>query len=179
MNKWTTLFWLAVGVAAAAVANLLVNHYGPSSTPYVAFGLIGADLVVRDRLHLNLSGLARWGVIGVLIALGSLVTYIINADAGDIALASVCAFSAALVVDTLVFSVAKPLGAQRRVNVSNTFGAATDTLIFFSIAFGLGVIPFVLLFGQFTAKIAGGAIWGLFLVREEEEEHAMARSAQV
>lgn len=104
----------------------------------------------------------------MLIAVGSLITYLLNQDAGSIALGSVVEFAAAMVVDTLVFQAARPLGRQRRVNVSNTFAAAADTLIFFAIAFGLSIIPFVLLFAQFTAKVAGGAIWSLFVIGEDE-----------
>jgi queuosine precursor transporter len=164
------VFYGLLMLGAAIAANLIVNHYGPSSTPYVAFGLIGCDIVARDRLHLNLVGMTRWLTIGALIALGSLATYIINQGAGDIALASVVAFALALTVDTVVFQLARGLDPHRRVNVSNLFAAGTDTLIFFAIAFGLGNVPFYLLFGQFTAKVAGGAVWALFLVRHDADE---------
>lgn len=161
---------LALGVGSALVANLLINHYGPTWTPYVAFGLIGVDLVVRDKLHLDLNGLQRWCAIGALIALGSLATYLVNRDAGTIALASVSAFAAALVVDTAVFAAAAPLGAQKRVNVSNAFAAGTDTLVFFAIAFGLSAVPFFLIFAQWCAKGWGGALWGTLMVRERPAE---------
>lgn len=157
-------------LAAIVVANLIVNHYGPTVTPYVAFGLIGCDIVVRDRLHLNLTGMTRWLAIGSLIAAGSLLTYLINQNAGPIALASVTAFAAAMLVDTAVFTAAAPLGIQKRVNASNAFAAAADTLIFFAIAFGLSVIPFILIFAQFTAKVAGGALWSIVVVKEHEPE---------
>lgn len=71
-----------VGIVAA---NLIVNHYGPSVTPYVAFGLIGFDIVGRDRLHLDLHGHSRWLAIGTLIAIGSIVTYLLNQNAGVVA----------------------------------------------------------------------------------------------
>lgn len=169
----------ALILAAIVAANLIVNHYGPSVTPYVAFGLIGFDIVGRDRLHLDLHGPARWLGIGCLIALGSAITYALNADAGPIALGSVTAFAAAMVIDTLVFEVASPLDAHRRVNVSNAFAAAVDTLVFFAIAFGLSAIPFALLFAQFTAKVAGGALWALIVVREDEPEELYAPDAAV
>jgi uncharacterized membrane protein len=159
----------ALVLAAIVAANLIVNRYGPSVTPYVAFGLIGFDIVGRDRLHLDLAGPTRWTAIGGLIALGSILTYALNAGAGPIALGSVCAFAAAMVVDTLVFQAAGGLDAHRRVNVSNAAAAAVDTVVFFAIAFGLGAIPFVLLFAQFTAKVAGGALWALLVVREAED----------
>lgn len=169
MKPSTVLTGLLV-LAAIVVANLVVNHYGPSSTPYVAFALIGFDIVGRDRLHLDLNGPARWLSIGILIALGSALTYLLNQGAGPVALASVTAFAAAMVVDTAIFAAAAPLDAHRRVNVSNAGAAAADTLIFFAVAFGLGAIPFILIFGQWTAKVAGGALWSLLVVRERGAE---------
>lgn len=168
--KITTAVTGLLVLAAIVVANLLVNHYGPSATPYVAFGLIGFDIVGRDRLHLDLHGHARWLAIGMLIALGSGITYLLNQDAGAVALGSVTAFAVAMIVDTVVFQLASPLGPQRRVQTSNVVAAAADTLIFFAIAFGLGAIPFVLLFAQWTAKVAGGAVWALLVVRERTED---------
>jgi hypothetical protein len=168
--RWSHLFFCGLFLAAVVAANLLVNHYGPSSTPYVAFGLIAFDLSARDRLHLELDGSQRWVVLGVLIALGSALTYLLNNGASEVALASVVAFAAAMIVDSLLFILGAPLDAQRRVTVSNTGAAATDTLIFFAIAFGLSTVPFVLIFSQFTAKVAGGAIAGVLVVREHPGE---------
>lgn len=170
MVKWSVVAVYVLALAGITAANLLVNHYGPSSTPYVAFALIGLDIAARDRLHLNVHGIYRWLTIGSLIVCGSVITYLVNQNAGDVALASVCAFAAAMVVDSLVFEAARPLDAHRRVNLSNVFAAATDTLIFFWLAFPgpLSLIPFALIFGQWTAKVAGGAIWGFLLVRETD-----------
>lgn len=162
--------YLALMVVAAAAANLAVNRWGPSSTPFVAFGLIGLDMTARDRLHLGLDGMTRWIMIGTAIALGSIVTYAINASAGTIALASVCAFAAALTVDTVVFELARRLDPHRRVNVSNACAAAVDSLVFFAIAFGLANVPFVLLFSQWTAKVAGGALAALLIVRQHSAD---------
>src|SRR3954470_3901753 len=119
MKLFTNLGYGLLFLAAIVVANLIVNHYGPTVTPYVAFGLIGCDIVVRDRLHLNLSGATRWLAIGSLIAIGLLVTVLLNQNAGPVALASVTAFAAAMVVDTAVFTVASPLSIHKRVNLSN------------------------------------------------------------
>jgi queuosine precursor transporter len=149
-----TAIYASLILVAVVVANLLVNAHGPSVTPYVAAGLIGFDIVGRDRLHLDLSGPARWAALGVLIGAGSLLTWLLNPDAGDIALASVAAFAGAMVVDSIVFEL--------------------DTTVFFAIAFGLGAVPFVLIFSQWTAKVAGGAIFGMLLVRERRPEPAGA-----
>lgn len=167
----STLAYGLLFLAAIVAGNLIVNHYGPPATPYVAFALIGCDIVVRDRLHLNLAGAGRWLAIGSLIAIGSGITYLVNQDAGSIALASVSAFAAAMIVDTIVFALASPLDPHRRVNLSNAVAAAVDTVLFFAIAFhGLSAVPFLLIWSQWTAKVAGGWLWSLLLVREHDAE---------
>jgi uncharacterized PurR-regulated membrane protein YhhQ (DUF165 family) len=45
----------------------------------------------------------------------------------------------------------------KRANVSNVAGAALDSLIFPTIAFG-ALMPHIVLM-QFVAKVAGGAVW--------------------
>ena len=46
-----------------------------------------------------------------------------------------------------------------RVNGSNVVGAAVDSLVFPTLAFGAFLWPIVL--GQFAAKVAGGVLWSL------------------
>ncbi|MCZ2895188.1 hypothetical protein MTR01_14260 [Burkholderia thailandensis] len=55
-------------IAAVVAANLSVAHFGPASTPINAFLLIGLDLAIRDRLHLNWRGRALWARMFALIA---------------------------------------------------------------------------------------------------------------
>lgn len=157
----------ALFLAAIVAANLLIARFGPPATPYVAFALIGLDLVARDRLHLSWSSSRRerWVKLGILIGLGGLLAYLVNADAGRIALASVVAFTAAGVTDTFTFQAARKLDTQRRVNTSNVFAAAVDTLVFFAIAFGLSHAIWAFVFAQFFAKVAGGTVWALLLHR--------------
>lgn len=162
--------YVALMLVAALAANLAVQHWGPSSTPWVALALIGCDLTARDGLHLSLSGLARWFAIGIAIALGSLLTYLVNQGAGPIALASVVAFAGSLTIDTIAFAATARFDAHRRVVISGALAAAADTLIFFGIAFGWGAVPFSLMAFQWSMKVTGTALWGLFLVRGEAAE---------
>jgi uncharacterized PurR-regulated membrane protein YhhQ (DUF165 family) len=46
---------------------------------------------------------------------------------------------------------------MRRANASNVAGAAIDSLVFPTIAFGV-LMPQIILM-QFAAKVAGGAVW--------------------
>jgi queuosine precursor transporter len=42
---------ILVYLLAVVAANLAVAHFGPASTPLVAFALIGLDVTARDALH--------------------------------------------------------------------------------------------------------------------------------
>lgn len=151
---------IAIGIYAIAMtlANLSVAQFGPSITPINAFILIGLDLALRDWLHVRLKALHM----GVLIVSTGLLTYALNPAAGIIAIASACAFSAAALVDWATF--AKLRGSWLfRANGSNIAGAAVDSLVFPTIAFG-ALMPHIVAM-QFVAKVVGGAMWAFVLNR--------------
>jgi uncharacterized PurR-regulated membrane protein YhhQ (DUF165 family) len=144
--------------AAMIIANLSVATFGPSITPINAFVLIGLDLALRDWLHVRLK---VWQM-GLLIAATGALTFILNPAAGQIAIASACAFTAAALVDWSTF--AKLRGSWLfRANGSNVAGAAVDSLLFPTIAFG-ALMPHIVAM-QFVAKVAGGAVWAWLLNR--------------
>jgi queuosine precursor transporter len=151
---------LAVLIYAAAMtlANLSVATWGPWVSPINAFVLIGLDLALRDWLHMRLK---LWQM-GALIACTGLLTYALNPAAGQIAVASAVAFTAAAVVDWSVF-IRLPGSWLRRANGSNVAGAAVDSLIFPTLAFGV-LLPHIIAL-QFVAKVAGGALWAALLSR--------------
>jgi uncharacterized PurR-regulated membrane protein YhhQ (DUF165 family) len=141
-----------VYATAMILANLSVATFGPSVTPVNAFVLIGLDLTMRDWLHVRIK---PWQM-AALIALTGLLTYALNPAAGKIAVASACAFSTAALVDWATFTRLRG-SWMYRANGSNVAGAAVDSLIFPTLAFG-ALMPQIVL-AQFLAKIAGGAIW--------------------
>jgi uncharacterized PurR-regulated membrane protein YhhQ (DUF165 family) len=147
---------IAVYAAAMTLANLSVAAFGPSISPINAFILIGLDLALRDWLHVRLK---VWQM-GALIAATGALTYILNPAAGQIAVASACAFTAAALVDWSAF--ARLRGSWLfRANGSNVAGAAVDSLLFPTIAFG-ALMPHIVAM-QFVAKVAGGALWAWVL----------------
>lgn len=154
------MIYIAVIAYAAAMvaANLLVSVFGPVVTPLNAFVLIGFDLAVRDWLHVRLR---VWQMLLLIVATGA-VTYGLNPAAGIIAVASAVSFTAAALVDWSVFSAVT--GSWfRRANASNIAGAAVDSLLFPTIAFG-ALLPHIVAM-QFIAKVAGGAVWAWILRR--------------
>lgn len=152
---------IAAYAAAMILANLTVAAFGPWVSPINAFFLIGLDLALRDWLHVRLK---VWQM-GSLIAFTGGLTFILNPAAGQIAAASAAAFTAAALVDWGMF--ARLRGSWMfRANGSNVAGAAVDSLLFPTIAFGV-LMPHIVAL-QFLAKVAGGAVWSWILNRRLE-----------
>jgi len=156
-----TVLLVAVYLAAIVTANELITHNGPSWSIYTAFVFIGLDLTTRDRLHDAWKGHVLRNM-ALLIASGSTLSYLVNRDSGRIALASCVAFGAAATADGIVYHWRRNERWADRSNESNVAGAAVDSLIFPIVAFGSPIL-WAIVFGQFTAKVAGGYVWSLVL----------------
>lgn len=156
---------ILIYAAAMTLANLSVAAFGPAISPVNAFVLIGLDLALRDWLHVRLK---VWQMLALIVATGAL-TYILNPAAGKIAVASSAAFTAAALVDWLTF--ARLRGSWLfRANGSNVAGAAVDSLIFPTLAFG-ALMPHIVLL-QFVAKVLGGSVWAALLARTVQRAEA-------
>lgn len=150
-------------LAAIVVANLSVATFGPSVTVINAFLLIGFDFSCRDYLQARWEGRTLWLRMVALIAAGGALSYIVNADAGRIALASTVSFVAAGVMDALVFAaIGKRVGRFVRWNGTNVVGAVIDSLLFPTIAFG-ALLPAIIV-GQVVAKVFGGFLWSVVII---------------
>lgn len=150
-------------LAAIVAANLLVARFGPAVTVLNAFLFIGLDLTTRDALHEQWQGRQLWPRMAALIAAGSALSWLLNREAGPIALASFVAFACAGAVDAVAYTLLGSRARLVRVNGSNVLSAAVDSLVFPTLAFGGLLWPVVL--GQFAAKVAGGFVWSLLLAR--------------
>lgn len=150
----------AIGIYALAMtmANLSVYTWGPWVSPINAFLFIGLDLALRDWLHTRLK---LWQMVALIGASGSL-TWALNPAASHFAIASAVAFTTAAVVDWAVF-LRLPGSWLRRANGSNVAGAAVDSLVFPTLAFGV-LLPHIIAL-QFIAKVTGGAIWAWLIQR--------------
>lgn len=149
-------------VLAAVAANLIAYRFGPWVTPFTALVLIGFNFTARDALHERWHGRLRLRL-GALIGAASLASWALNPSGGRIALASAVAFALSEIVDTLVYQAAFRRPWLVKANASNAVGAAVDSLIFPTIAFG-SFLPGIVL-AQFAMKVWGGAIWAFILKR--------------
>lgn len=157
MRRLITLYLFAI-----VAANLLVAEFGPSMSVINAFLFIGLDITVRDYLHERWKRLHLWRNMALLIGTGALLSALLNVNSLPIAVASCVAFAASGLVDTVVY---KALGARPRlvrINGSNVLSAATDSIVFPLLAFGIPLLwPVVI--GQFIAKVVGGGVWSIVL----------------
>lgn len=142
-------------------ANLIVAWMGAWITPYTAFVFIGLDLTAKDKLQ---DKWTRHGLVwrmGLLILTGSVLSWLLNRQAGRIALASFVAFAVSSAIDTVIYAIVRG-DRWRRVGWSNLGGAVSDSLIFPAVAFGWPPDS-AIVYGQMAAKVAGGMFWSLVL----------------
>jgi hypothetical protein len=142
-------------IAALVIANLLVATIGPWFSVVNSFVLIGLDLTLRDKLHDKWEGNPI--KIGGLIVVAGVISYLLNPASGQIAIASVVAFTLSMAVDSFVYQKLKSQPWEKRATGSNIAGAAVDSLAFPTIAFG-GLMPEIVAM-QFASKVVGGFIW--------------------
>lgn len=168
--------YIVLYLLAAVLANLSVAIFGPSSTIVNAFLFIGLDLTSRDKLHDAWGGKWLWPKMFALIAAGSFISWLLNKDAAQIAIASLVAFGCAGVVDALTYQVLHKQPWMIKTNGSNLFSAAADSLIFPTVAFG-SFMPLIVL-GQFAAKVAGGFVWAVIISQIRSKKINKAQPVQ-
>lgn len=154
------MIYVILYLVAIVLANLTVAAFGPNMVIINAFLFIGLDLTARDHLHDTWRGNNLLPKMAALIAAGSILSWILNRNAGPIALASFVAFAAAAIVDAIIYQLMGKYPRWLRINGSNIPSAFVDSIIFPTLAFGSFLWPIVL--GQFVAKTLGGFVWSLF-----------------
>jgi len=162
------LIYLGIYIAALVVANLLVAWFGPWFSAINAFVLIGLDLSLRDKLHEQWQNDKLILKMGGLIAIASVISYLLNPAAGAIALASFVAFALAMIADTIAYHFLRKKSWMIRSNGSNVAGAAVDSIAFPTIAFG-GLMPEIVAL-QFIAKLMGGGVWSYLLKKGDRHK---------
>lgn len=159
---------ITVYLIAIVLANLSVSMFGPSVTIVNAFVFIALDLSTRDRLHEQWQGRDLWRNMLLLIGTGSLLSALVNWNAAPIALASFGAFLAAGIVDAIVYQLLGERSRLVKMNGSNLFSAAVDSIVFPLLAFGWPLMWGIVV-GQFVAKVVGGALWAYLLTRQTRQ----------
>lgn len=141
-------------ISIIVFANLSTTYFGLWVTPINAFFLIGAELVLRDVMHESLSKIKMFFIVVV----AGCISFLINAESKNIALASFLAIVVSCFVDYFVYSKTKGSWIKKS-NTSNFYSGFTDSLIFPLVAFGF-FNPYIFAL-QWMAKFIGGFIWSL------------------
>ena len=89
-----------------------------------------------------------------------------NRDAALIALASFSAFALAGLFDAFIYALLGKRARLLKMNGSNIAGSIVDSVVFVLIA----ELPTWVIPGQIVAKIFGGAMWSLLLMRFMREK---------
>lgn len=151
----------AAGFAATVIlANWATSRFGliPVGFGYEATGgayFAGLAFILRDAVQ---DALGRRWVGGALIA-GAIVSYAVSSPA--LAIASAVAFMVSESADMAVYTPLRASGYLRAALVSNTVGAAIDTLVFL----GLAGFPVWASFpGQMIGKTASTGVIALGVV---------------
>jgi len=148
-------------LTAIVAANLLIVQFGPSVSIINAFLFIGLDITIRDYLHEEWQDNLWLKMLGLIFA-GSILSYALNYEAANIAMASFSAFLLAGIADTLAYKLLGGKTKLVKINGSNVVSAAVDSLVFPIMAFGFPVLWWVV-FGQFVAKVFGGGVWSIVI----------------
>lgn len=143
---------------AVVTANLSAAHFGIWSTPFNALFLIGLEITARDYLHTKLNHVE----LIIVVLLAGALSFLLNTETMNIAIASSAAIVTSCLIDYLVFNKTKGTWFKKS-NTSNVFSATLDSLIFPTIAFGVFNLWVVLL--HITMKVFGGFLWSMLFVR--------------
>lgn len=147
---------ILIYILSITLANLSAANFGVWVTPINAFFLIGLEITIRDVLHEKVNHLQ----ILIIVLIAGTISYLINIDTKEIALASFLAVVVSCILDYVVFKKTKGTWLKKS-NTSNIFSSASDSLIFPTVAFG-GFNPLVTIF-QFILKLLGGLFWSLII----------------
>jgi uncharacterized PurR-regulated membrane protein YhhQ (DUF165 family) len=147
MSRGTGWIALALFVGTIPFANWLLDRYGVVdflglAMPAAVFA-IGAALIFRDVAH---RALGRWWVLAG-IALGAVLSLLI---APAFALASAGAFTAGELADLAVYEPLEERGWTVAMVCSNIVGAAVDSWLFLTLAFG----SLTFFWGQMVGKLS-------------------------
>ena len=170
-TKYKQLIYVAMYLIAIVAANLSSAKFGPGASIINAFLFIGLDLTSRDKLHEAWGGKCLWPKMFALIVTGSLISWLLNRNAGSIAIASLVAFGCAGLIDAAVYQFLHDKAWMVKVNGSNVFSALADSIIFPTIAFG-SFMPLIVV-GQFLAKTLGGFLWSILLKGKQHDRHQL------
>lgn len=163
-NRRYFFLTLALYLISIVLGNLLVAYLGPPGIIITSFVFIPFDFIIRCYIHELYSGKKLYFNLFVIVLLGGVLTYLLNADAKSVAVGSVCGFILATFVGSLVYQITIKKNEFLKVNFSDMMALISDSILFQAVAFGhinLGVLV-----AQMAIKLLGGLAWYYFLIKK-------------
>lgn len=148
---------ISIYLIAFILANFIVLHYGANGLIFTALFLIPFDFVMRCLFHETWKGKELVLKLGALVIVASLLTFFINQNSLNIALASSGGFILAQITAGIFYQLVIKKSYFIKVNGSDSIGILIDSIAFQLIAFG--EINTFILISQFLLKITGGLFW--------------------
>jgi uncharacterized PurR-regulated membrane protein YhhQ (DUF165 family) len=155
--KRSLVLKISLYLGAFVLANFIVLWFGPKGLIITALLLIPFDFVVRCLFHETWKGMELIFKLGALVAFSGLLTYLINSQAQNIALASVIGYTTAQVGAGVFYQFFIRSPYWVKVNGSDLVGIIIDSIIFQLVAFN-DVDPWIT-FSQTGLKMVGGVFW--------------------
>lgn len=154
-------FFIVLYLISIISANLLVRYVGAYGLWFSSFFLIPFDFVTRCILHEKWKGLKLILYLFALTVIASAITFALNKDALQIAIASISGFASAQVGAGIFYQFNKEKSWFFKVNISDLIAIVFDSIVFQFIAFG--DVAIVVLVGQVAIKFTGGLFWYFIL----------------
>lgn len=148
---------ISIYLLAFVLSNFIVLHFGSTGLIFTALLLIPFDFVMRCLFHETWRGKELIIKLGALVLIASIVTFLINRNTLNIAIASSCGFVCAQIISGVFYQFFINKSYFIKVNGSDAVGILVDSLIFQFIAFSV-ILPEITI-SQFLLKILGGLFW--------------------
>jgi uncharacterized PurR-regulated membrane protein YhhQ (DUF165 family) len=139
------------------LSNFVVLWFGANGLIFTALFLIPFDFVMRCMFHEQWKGKELILKLGSLVIVSSSLTYFINSESKNIAVASALGFIAAQIVAGIFYQLTIKKKTFIKVNGSDAIGILVDSLVFQLVAF-TSINSYITL-TQLCLKLVGGLFW--------------------
>lgn len=144
-------------LTAFIIANFLVLYFGKYGLLLSSLFLIPFDFVMRCFFHETWKGKELILKLGLIVLSASVLTYLINYNAQNIAIGSAGGFIAAQIFAGIFYQLFINKSYFFKVNGSDAVGILVDSIVFQLLAFGS--LNIYIMLSQFILKIIGGLFW--------------------
>lgn len=148
---------ISLYLLAFILANYLVIWFGSYGLIITALFLIPFDFIMRCVFHETYKGIKLFIYLGSLVLCASILTYLINKESFNIALASCLGFASAQLFASIFYQINIKKSFFVKVNGSDLIGIIIDSIVFQLIAFN--IIDINISLSQIIMKFLGGLFW--------------------